>query len=276
MKKSHIINIFILIGAIGLDQLTKRYGETLPTIHFNRGFILGFFAGQPPSIRIVTMAFSAAIIFTLYLVFLYLLPRRAKWLTFSLSLMMGGLFGNVIDKLMYAHTRDFIPFSLGNYHMVFNVADIMIWVGAAVIVWILIRHDDLIWYQETTRRQYLVNIPEQLSFSLQLTVIVFNACLLLSIFCFAFISSTFSVGFEGKVSVALALASITLFTCLFSFLAGIIMSHRRLGPLYAFDRFVNDLLEGKDRGLKLREKDNYKHLELTSEKLRKHFHKKTE
>lgn len=277
MKKPHVINIFILLSSLTLDQLTKRWGETLPTIHFNRGFILGFFAGQPPSIRIVTMAFSAGILFTLYFVILYIVPRRARWLTFSLSLMMGGLIGNVLDKLMYAHTRDFIPFALGDWAFVFNVADIMIWSGAAGIIFILLKYDHLIWYQDTTRKKYLINISEQISFSLQLTVIVFNACLLLSIFCFTFISSSFSVGLDAKMSVALALASITVFACLFSFIAGIIMSHRRLGPLYAFDRFVNDLLEGKDRSaLRLREKDHYKHLEVTSEKLRNHISKLAE
>lgn len=39
------------------------------------------------------------------------------------------------------------------------------------------------------------------------------------------------------------------------------MSHRIAGPLYAFERFLDDTLEGKNVELKLRSGDQFKHLE---------------
>jgi hypothetical protein len=45
------------------------------------------------------------------------------------------------------------------------------------------------------------------------------------------------------------------------FLAGRILSQRIAGPLYAFERFLDDALMGKRRTLRLRSGDEFKHLE---------------
>ena len=52
---------------------------------------------------------------------------------------------------------------------------------------------------------------------------------------------------------------------------GRILSHRMAGPLYAFEKFLEDLLSGKDRELKLRAGDDFQHLEELSQKLRLNF-----
>jgi signal peptidase II len=268
----NIQNFLIFLGAFAFDQITKTFGENLSTIHFNRGFIMGFFSGQPGGIRIVAMGFFAALLFTVYLVLLYLLPKRTVVFKYALSLLMGGLLGNVIDKLLYGFTRDFIPFSFLKFYFIFNFSDVFIWSGALYVLYFVIKKDYLIWYEASTRKHYLLNIPEQMSFSLQLTLLVFNACLLLGVFSFAFVSIHYHLGPKAMVAFGLAILSITVFVCFFTFIAGIVMSHRRLGALYAFELFVNDLLAGKDRPLRLRESDSYQqNLKDLSEKLRIHF-----
>jgi signal peptidase II len=54
-------------------------------------------------------------------------------------------------------------------------------------------------------------------------------------------------------------------------LVGRVLSHRIAGPLFAFERFLFDLLAGKDSPMKLRAGDEFRHLEELSEELRKRF-----
>jgi len=68
---------------------------------------------------------------------------------------------------------------------------------------------------------------------------------------------------------------LTLLFCSMSFITGIIISHRNVGPLYAFEKYLDYLLKGdredKEKKLILRASDNFKQLEAVAEKLRAHF-----
>jgi signal peptidase II len=58
------------------------------------------------------------------------------------------------------------------------------------------------------------------------------------------------------------------------FAVGKVISHRIAGPLYAFEKFLDDILVGKDRSLKLRSGDDFKHLEELAEKIREEIKKR--
>ena len=63
------------------------------------------------------------------------LPRHARWLPLSLSLIFGGAVGNVIDRVHIGAVVDFIDFHVGEWHWpAFNVADSAICIGAALLV----------------------------------------------------------------------------------------------------------------------------------------------
>ena len=54
----------------------------------------------------------------------------------SISSVLGGAFGNLIDRLYYGFVRDFIDCHIADYHWAtFNVADICVCVGVGL--WIL-------------------------------------------------------------------------------------------------------------------------------------------
>lgn len=57
-----------------------------------------------------------------------------------------------------------------------------------------------------------------------------------------------------------------LFVCLFAI--GRILSHRTAGPLYAFEKYLDELLEGKSRVFRLRAGDEFRHLEELGDRLR--------
>lgn len=232
---------------------------------------MGYFSNEPDSIRVVALSFFAAILFILYTLLLLIIPLRAKILNFGLSILMGGMLGNVIDKLTYGYTIDFIPFSIGHFSVVYNLADVFIWAGSLVVLWVVFRRDRLIWFEGSSRKLYMINPKEQLRYGFQVTLIVFNTCLLLGFFSYSFIQTYLPRKNAIMTPFALAFSSITAFLCLLSFLTGIFLSHRSSGAVYAFEVFVNDLILGKDRDFKLRERDHYQHLQLTAEKLRSHL-----
>jgi signal peptidase II len=51
------------------------------------------------------------------------------------------------------------------------------------------------------------------------------------------------------------------------FLVGRVLSSRIAGPLYAFEKFLDDLAAGKPRPLRLRAGDEFKHLEVIAARL---------
>jgi signal peptidase II len=58
-----------------------------------------------------------------------------KLFCFSLSSILGGAIGNVVDRLQHGYVVDFLDFHLRGWHFpAFNVADSAITVGAACLI----------------------------------------------------------------------------------------------------------------------------------------------
>jgi len=60
---------------------------------------------------------------------------------FSLSLILGGAIGNLIDRLTKGKVIDFIDFFVGKWHWpAFNIADSALTVGMVLFIWANLRH----------------------------------------------------------------------------------------------------------------------------------------
>jgi signal peptidase II len=60
----------------------------------------------------------------------------------SLSLIIGGAMGNLLDRIMYGYVVDFIDFHVAGWHWyVFNVADSAICIGVLLLMWQLWQAD---------------------------------------------------------------------------------------------------------------------------------------
>jgi signal peptidase II len=275
MKSRYLISISILVLTLVIDFYTKQWGLTLETLHYNQGFIMGAFAHLPDSMRVIALGSFSGIVFILYVCLMYVIPRRGQWLKFGLSFLVGGMLGNVSDKIIYGQTVDFIPFILGDFHVYFNVADVFLWAGASITLWMVFAKDKLIWYPDSVRGNYLIRPREQLKVSLNLLLVVFCCSTLLGLFSYSFLNTAISGTTEEKSDIMNSFfytyMSLTGLLCLIAFVAGVIISHKSAGPVYAFELYVSDLIKGKDRKLKLREGDNYRHLEDLADKLRDHF-----
>jgi len=99
------------------------------TMVWNQGVSFGMFQSDNPW----PLTIMAVIISAIFSVWLY---KSKSWVeTISLSLIIGGALGNVIDRFHYGAVADFLDFYVGDYHYpAFNLADSFISVGIVVLI----------------------------------------------------------------------------------------------------------------------------------------------
>jgi signal peptidase II len=77
----------------------------------------------------------AVIVSLVLIIWLAKLKPAAKLEAISLSLILGGAIGNVIDRINYGYVVDFLDIYYGSYHWpAFNIADSAICIGAVLLV----------------------------------------------------------------------------------------------------------------------------------------------
>ena len=72
----------------------------------------------------------------LVLYYFWRFPRSNDRLFGALALLLGGIAGNVVDRIRFGFVIDFIDFYVGSWHYpTFNVADVAIVAGAVLLIW---------------------------------------------------------------------------------------------------------------------------------------------
>lgn len=274
MKKDYWQSFLICFICIITDQSLKYIFSNSNSVRYNEGFILGSFSDLPVSIRILTMSSLYGFIFFLFSCLIYFLSPHVKKLKFALAILVGGIGGNVWDRTFYGKTLDFIPLKFSQqWYFTFNTADLFQWIGALSILWFLLVHGPKVWPDEDQRGQYVVNPKEQIRFALKMSVIAMCSCLILGIFSFAywrmFLNDIGQLNSHFLSNYILVFISLSFLFTIIAFLTGLFLSHKSVGPLYAFEIYIEDLLNGRDRPLNLREGDHYKHLEKIANDLRR-------
>ncbi len=150
--KKRIINIIIYTAVIALgialDQITKliavkhlKGAPSVPVIEGviqwsyveNRGAAWGMFDDK----RWVFMSISTVAIIGMA-VYLFLLMKENSYLYgISLSLLVSGGIGNMIDRIFLGYVVDFIDFCLIDFP-VFNLADSIVCIGAGLLILALV------------------------------------------------------------------------------------------------------------------------------------------
>ncbi len=75
------------------------------------------------------------VLITLALIWLMINSKGVEKLCFSM--IIGGSFGNIFDRLYYNSVIDFIDFHINNFHwFIFNVADIFISLGVISLIFL--------------------------------------------------------------------------------------------------------------------------------------------
>jgi len=140
--------LWISLWVVVIDQGTKQIAEVQLTPHqavnlfpyfdwylsYNTGAAFSLLADAGGWQRWLFTAI--AIIISIVIVqWLRNLPGEDRLTALSLSLILGGAIGNLIDRILLGHVIDYIQVWLGSYPFpAFNLADAAISVGAALLI----------------------------------------------------------------------------------------------------------------------------------------------
>ena len=147
LKKNFFFNLSIIIIVFCLDRISKLYviflseknlspnlfSSKFLNFHliWNEGISFGLLSfDQNFYYNILTILI---LIITLIIVFLMFRSNGIEKLSYSM--IIGGSFGNLTDRLYYSAVPDFIDISINNFHwFIFNVADIFISIGVILLI----------------------------------------------------------------------------------------------------------------------------------------------
>jgi len=152
VKKTYGHIWLIIVAVVLFDQITKYLirhfmdlGQTLNIA----GNIVRFTYVENPGIAF-GLHLSNRFVFTglsllasaLLIVYLYKNRREPRFLTVSLAVILGGAFGNLIDRIAFGRVVDFLDIGIGTLRWyIFNVADSAVVVGMIFLLIYLYRCD---------------------------------------------------------------------------------------------------------------------------------------
>ncbi|HVM63165.1 MAG TPA: signal peptidase II [Verrucomicrobiae bacterium] len=143
----------IAVGIAAVDQFTKWLVNRSINPQDTRVVISGFFSlvnwrntgaawGIFQHYNLLLTAVSVLTVLALWL-FRHSLSLHRSGPRLALGLIVGGISGNLIDRIRLGFVVDFLNFSVGPYHWpAFNVADSAICVGLGLYVILSWRADD--------------------------------------------------------------------------------------------------------------------------------------
>ena len=149
MNSKYRLMLIVSSAVLVLDQITKVWVHRAMSLYQsvevirnfvhltylrNTGAAFGFLAGDPSALRTVFFILVSAIAVGCIIYLLKTLRPQQKTLTLSLSLVLGGAIGNLIDRLRMGEVIDFIDLHWYDIHWpAFNVADSAITIGVILL-----------------------------------------------------------------------------------------------------------------------------------------------
>lgn len=145
--------LIIAIIALAIDQISKIVSSIYLTLNHpvkiisnffyltlcqNSGAAWGLFSNSKFIIGIGTVL---AMIIIYHFIYCF---KQNKRNNLAFGLLMGGLAGNLIDRILFGYVRDFLDFYIFKYDFpVFNVADMCIVVGVFLLIIAIIKGEDV-------------------------------------------------------------------------------------------------------------------------------------
>lgn len=152
MKKyKHLIIICLLVVlTFAIDLITKTIANAellvlqrneiisnffYITLCYNTGGAWSIFSGNAILLAFISIAALIVVIYTM-------LKAKSKFYLYSCALFIGGLIGNLFDRLVYGKVIDFLDFIIFGYDFpIFNVADCFICIGVALMFIAIIKEE---------------------------------------------------------------------------------------------------------------------------------------
>jgi len=147
-KKILIISGIVLL----LDQLSKILAGAFLELNASKVLIKNFFnltyvynEGAAWSIltgkRIMLIVIS---LISLYIIYSFIKDfKETKKNILAFGLLIGGILGNLLDRLFLGYVRDFLDFYIFGYNYpIFNVGDMAIFIGVILLLIAIVKGED--------------------------------------------------------------------------------------------------------------------------------------
>ncbi len=144
----------IILALLSIDQLTKaliarsilfQSSKSIIPGFFNlthirnRGAIFGFFSHSESRVLFIILTLVSLVALGLVIYYFFKTPSSQILMKISLSVILAGALGNLMDRLFRGYVIDFLDFHIKNWHWPsFNVADACITIGAFLLIFILV------------------------------------------------------------------------------------------------------------------------------------------
>lgn len=128
--------IFAILEKLALEQDTQnpeiKIFDFFSLVYvWNRGVSFGMFNELKNSHIIFTIVQSSIIL----VLFFWLYYNKERHFAVALGLIIGGAFGNVIDRIRNGAVADFLDFHINTYHWpAFNLADSCVFIGVMILL----------------------------------------------------------------------------------------------------------------------------------------------
>jgi len=126
------------IWAFGfIDSLATPYKQIEVTSFFNivKVWNTGISFGMLRNWAYSNLALSIVVICITLFIFKLLWQSKAKYESFTFSIIIAGAIGNLIDRFRLGAVADFLDFHLGTHHWpAFNIADSLVCIGICLII----------------------------------------------------------------------------------------------------------------------------------------------
>ena len=106
------------------------------TLMYNRGAAFSFLSDAGGWQRWLFSGL-ALVVSVVLIVWIYRLHKQEKLLSLSLSLILGGAIGNLLDRVFLGHVVDFVQWYYDRFYWpAFNIADASIFIGTLLLLWL--------------------------------------------------------------------------------------------------------------------------------------------
>jgi signal peptidase II len=122
----------LVLGALEPGQFVPVTGFFNLVLTYNRGVAFGLLASdywwKPYFFAAMSLAICAGLVW-------WLRRETRRWMRLAEGLIVGGAFGNVVDRFGQPGVVDFLDFHLAGYHWpAFNLADCCIVLGVGLLL----------------------------------------------------------------------------------------------------------------------------------------------
>ena len=126
------VSKIVVLSALGPFQGVSVTPFLNLVVVLNTGISFGLFASESELARYLLVALALIVSIILMR---WLASSTNRFVCAALGMIIGGAFGNVIDRLVHKAVVDFLDFHLYGWHWpAFNVADSAITIGVALFV----------------------------------------------------------------------------------------------------------------------------------------------